>query len=197
LALAYNKKLHIIHILVVRTPCPYDGPSWSYGSWIYNYICNQCLSPLMLWVLTPPRRGVLDTTLCDKVCQWLAEGRWLSLDTPVSSTNKTARRDITEILLKVALNNIIWTLDLTVEIEGNIWSWSDVVLVIVDVDTAMLNEKQRVEGIPWNYNYSIRDGLIDIQRRCWFYSSDIVLGQFSIQSIYTCRKFENLKEINW
>jgi hypothetical protein len=22
------------------------GPSWSYGSWIYNYLCNQCLSPL-------------------------------------------------------------------------------------------------------------------------------------------------------
>jgi len=19
---------------------------WSYGSWIYNYLCNQCLSPL-------------------------------------------------------------------------------------------------------------------------------------------------------
>jgi hypothetical protein len=29
-----------------------EGPSWpwSYGSWIYNYLCNQCLSPLMLWV---------------------------------------------------------------------------------------------------------------------------------------------------
>ena len=23
---------------------------WSYGSWIYNYLCNQCLSPLMLLV---------------------------------------------------------------------------------------------------------------------------------------------------
>jgi len=20
--------------------------SWSYGSWIYNYLCKQCLSPL-------------------------------------------------------------------------------------------------------------------------------------------------------
>ena len=31
------------------------GPpwSWSYGSWIYNYLCSQCLSPLMLWVRTP------------------------------------------------------------------------------------------------------------------------------------------------
>ena len=24
--------------------------SWSYGNWIYNYLCNQCLSPLKLWV---------------------------------------------------------------------------------------------------------------------------------------------------
>jgi hypothetical protein len=30
--------------------------------------------------------------------------RWYSLGTPVSSTNKTDRHDITEILLKVALN---------------------------------------------------------------------------------------------
>jgi hypothetical protein len=49
-------------------------------------------------------RGVLDTTLCDKVCQWLATGRLFSPGTPVSSTNKTARHDIAEILLKVALN---------------------------------------------------------------------------------------------
>jgi len=27
--------------------------SWSYGSWIYNYLCNQFLSPLKLWVWTP------------------------------------------------------------------------------------------------------------------------------------------------
>ena len=27
--------------------------SWSYGSWIYNYQCNQCLSSLKLWVWIP------------------------------------------------------------------------------------------------------------------------------------------------
>jgi len=29
----------------------FSGPSWSwlYGSWIYNYLCNQCLSSLKLW----------------------------------------------------------------------------------------------------------------------------------------------------
>ena len=43
-------------------------------------------------------RGVLDTTLCDKVCLWLPKDRWFSPDTPVSSTNKTERHDIAEIL---------------------------------------------------------------------------------------------------
>jgi hypothetical protein len=51
-------------------------------------------------------QGVLDTTLCDKVCQWLAADQWFSLGSPVSSINKTDRHDIAEILLKVALNTI-------------------------------------------------------------------------------------------
>ena len=51
-------------------------------------------------------RGVLDTSLCDKVCQWLATGQWFSPGTQVSSTNKTDRHDINEILLKVVLNTI-------------------------------------------------------------------------------------------
>jgi hypothetical protein len=76
----------------------------SYGSWIYNYLCNQYLSPLMLWVWISIRARC--TTLCDKVCQWLATGRWFSPGTPVSSTNKTDRHDITEILCKMALNTI-------------------------------------------------------------------------------------------
>ena len=46
-----------------------------------------------------------------KVCHWLATGRWFSLDTPVSPTNKTDHYDITEILLKVALNTISLTLN--------------------------------------------------------------------------------------
>jgi hypothetical protein len=75
--------------------------SWSYGSWIYNYMCNQCLSaPLKLLVWTLSWWGLLDKTLCDTVCQWFSSGN------PVSSTNKTDCHDITEILLKVALNTI-------------------------------------------------------------------------------------------
>jgi hypothetical protein len=42
----------------------------------------------------------------DKVYQLLAHGWWFSLDTLASSTTKTGRHDIAEILLKVALNTI-------------------------------------------------------------------------------------------
>ena len=48
-----------------------------------------------------------NTTLHDKVCHWLATGRWwFSPGTLVSSTNKTDSHDITDILLKVVLNTI-------------------------------------------------------------------------------------------
>ena len=45
-------------------------------------------------------RGLLDTRLCDQICQWLAAGRWFSTGTPVSSTNKTDSHNIIEIELK-------------------------------------------------------------------------------------------------
>ena len=63
-------------------------------------LCNQCIKPPTLSVRIPFKRGVL-YTLYDKACQWLAASRWFSL---VSFTNKTDSHDITEILLKVALN---------------------------------------------------------------------------------------------
>ena len=72
-AIHWNKftyQIHKHHIFKLWT-------SWSYGSWIYNYLMsNQCLSPLKLWVRIPlmVRCNVLDRTLCDQVCQWLATG---------------------------------------------------------------------------------------------------------------------------
>ena len=62
---------------------------WSYGSWIYKCLSNQCLSPLTLWV-----------RIMFKVCQWFAAGRWFSPCTPVSTINKTDHHHITEIFLK-------------------------------------------------------------------------------------------------
>jgi len=43
----------------------------------------------------------------DKVYQLLAHGQWFSSGTPASSTTKTVRHDIAEILLKVVLNTKI------------------------------------------------------------------------------------------
>ena len=49
--------------------------------------------------------GVLDTTLCDAICQWLGSGRWFSPGTPSSATNKTDRHNTSLVLLKVALKH--------------------------------------------------------------------------------------------
>jgi hypothetical protein len=50
--------------------------------------------------------SVFNTTLCDKICQWLGTGQWFSPDTSISDTNKTDHQDVAEILLKVALITI-------------------------------------------------------------------------------------------
>jgi hypothetical protein len=52
----------------------------------------------------------------DKVYQLLSHGRWFFPGTPASSTTKTGRHDIAEILMKVALkhqqSNLIDSVDL-------------------------------------------------------------------------------------
>jgi hypothetical protein len=54
----------------------------------------------------------------------LAAGRWFSPGTPVSSTNKTDRHDIAEILLKVALNTIKLKTNLTADDNSYHWEGS-------------------------------------------------------------------------
>jgi hypothetical protein len=49
------------------------------------------------------KKGALDSQL--QVYQLLAHGRWFSPSTLASSTTKTGRHDIAEILLKVALKH--------------------------------------------------------------------------------------------
>ena len=56
---------------------------------------------------SPSWRVVFDTTLCDKVSQYLVEGRWFSPGTPVASTNTTDHHNIVQILEKVALRTNI------------------------------------------------------------------------------------------
>jgi len=71
-----------------------------------TYIIYMQSVPITTDVMSSNRDRARCTTLCDKVCQWLATGRWFSPGPPVSPTNKTDRHDITEIFLKVALDTI-------------------------------------------------------------------------------------------
>ena len=67
---------------------------------INDYHHQRCVFTPCSW------RGVLDTILCDKVCQWYATGRRFTPGSPVTTINKTDRHDIAQILTKAALNTI-------------------------------------------------------------------------------------------
>ena len=82
---------------------PIKCGSCSYRRWIYTYICNQSLSPLMLWVRIPLMASCTQYNIM-----------WYSLlvtcgRSVVFSTNKTDRHDIAEIFLKVTLSTITLT----------------------------------------------------------------------------------------
>ena len=70
-------------------------------------------------VSSSPDQGEVYNIKVNKICQWLATGRWFCPGRPVSSTNKTDRHDIlvAEILLKVALSTIKQT---NKQIEGKV-----------------------------------------------------------------------------
>jgi len=82
------------------------GTSWSwwYGSWINNYLCNQCLSSTRLWGRNPlitrcTRYNIMWKSLSVSCCR-----------SAISSTNTTDLHDITATLLKVVLNTRALTL---------------------------------------------------------------------------------------
>ena len=91
LSISWASVCWYLYVLLVKAK-NYKEPSWSwsyYDSWIYIYLCNQCLSPLTLWVRIPLRCGMLIQHYVIKFV--------------VFSNNKT------EILLQVALNIITLT----------------------------------------------------------------------------------------
>ena len=92
------------------------GPSWSFGSWIYNYMCDKCLSPLTLWVRIPLMYSIHDYVL-KFVSAWRQVGGILRCPPPVKLTATIKLKK----LLKVALNTIILTLILNVCIY-KIWA---------------------------------------------------------------------------
>jgi hypothetical protein len=71
-----GKLLYVLYI------CTHHEEVSVYSSMFYGIYHHQsCEFEPRSW------RGVLDTTLYHKVCQWLTTGQWYSLGTPVSSTN--------------------------------------------------------------------------------------------------------------
>jgi hypothetical protein len=124
----------------------------------------------MLWVWISIRARC--TTLCDKVCQWLATGSWFSPGPPVSSINKTDRHDITEILLKVALN----TTKQTNTFHQSFWdSWSKYYITAKSTPLLsqyiMFSQKCHMQLIPPNF---------------------IVITNFLTQIRDTCGRYPNL-----
>jgi hypothetical protein len=139
---------HVFIMIVVYSARRPFGPC-SYGSWIYNYLCSQCLSPLMLWVRISIKTRC--TILCDKLCQWLVTGQWFSPGPSISSTNKIDHHDITEILWIVVLNTIKQTIAL--QVQWNIYVW------ILLLNTLRLNFKRLSINyflflfVVWNWNH--------------------------------------------
>ena len=102
-----HKFIHLIQDFVLCMQCfMHTNPKYVLKSRIFRFIFKEFTNNPALFLLF----STVDTALCDKVCQWLTSGRWFSPDTPVSSTNKTDPHDITEYLLKMALNTITLTL---------------------------------------------------------------------------------------
>jgi hypothetical protein len=102
----------LYHITVFAGFTPFNWGRRGRDSMVVGFSTTCAISVYHQWSCefqSRSWRGVLDTTVCDKVCQWPVTGRWFSTGTPVSSTNKTDCNDITEILLKVTLNTISQT----------------------------------------------------------------------------------------
>ena len=71
-------------------PC-YRGPSWSwsFGSWICNYLCSQCLSPLTLRARIPliTRRTRYNIMWYKLVSDLRQDGGFLWLPPPIKLTS--------------------------------------------------------------------------------------------------------------
>ena len=75
-------------------------------------------------------------------------GRWFSQGTPVSSTNKTDHQDLTEILLKVALNTItlIFPLKFVKKGEKNPALVVFLLLIVTYINFSVMNATFNSEG---------------------------------------------------
>jgi hypothetical protein len=142
---------------------------------------QSVLIPLTLWVRIPLRRDVLHATLCDKACQWLVTCRRFSFGTPVSSTNKTDRHDITEMLLQVTLNSILILLLLS-----NLLEWTLIIKLTVYLQTTNLGIELKFHPPVTNKcNYSVKFQKY-FRQSCFSFNHDgvyvLLLGYFMKQA---------------
>ena len=93
-----------LHLVFGLSPCGMGVAMVMIVWWlIYNYLCNQCLSPLKLWVWIQFMPIMARCIRFNIMWSSLSVTCYRSL---VFSTNKTDRHNITETFLKVALNTI-------------------------------------------------------------------------------------------
>ena len=76
--------------------------SWSRGSWFYNYLCNQCISSLMLWVRIP----LMVRCIRYNIMWYSLSVAWGRTEVFSGCSKIADLHNITEIVLKVALNTI-------------------------------------------------------------------------------------------
>ena len=100
-------------------------------------------------------------TASDKVYQFLAHGQWFSPDTPASSTTKTGRHDIAEILLKVALHTKNQSINLS---QSNYNCFS----------LFCIHFRARVKWLPggWQGNELLQILIVKVFVNTWSWSSE-------------------------
>jgi hypothetical protein len=120
------------------------------------------------------------TTLCDKVCLWLATGWWFSSGSSVSSINKTYCHDISEILLKVALNIITpnpsyWTITSFIAIKLFVYDICTHIWKTTNRNT-VFNILSVLKGCFWSLS-------IKLVLKCFMTSGPAVMKSLRINSI--------------
>jgi len=135
----------------------------------------------------PAWRGVFNTTLYDKDCQWLTAGQWFSLCTLLSSTNKTNHHKITEILLKVELNTY-WLQYLQHHGSNHLhYGWLQ----------PYYNYMLKDVNVSRHYKENSSETLVKIQPKVkksgiWVFSSSVILLQWIVSLYIRIKKIKRI-----
>ena len=126
-------------------------------------------------------------TASDNVYQLLAHGRWLSPGTLASSSTKTGRHDIAEILLKVALKH---QQSKIISNHGNpcfayLWfSWSVTLYIFIIDQVVVFNEVQALAKL---LRYTVPN--LPIVSTNWRMGPQILGDQCALYFVYSYRTF--------